>query len=86
MTYAIGESVRRFEGDDKVTGKAIYTGDLQIPGLICGKVLRSPVAHARIHGIDVSKAKSIPGVLAILTKENCTLVFHTSAQSSKINL
>lgn len=74
MTYAIGHSIRRFEGDDKVTGKAIYTGDLQIPGLICGKVLRSPVAHARIDGIDVSKAKCIPGVLAILTKENCNLV------------
>ena len=54
-----------------MTGQALYTGDLQIPGMIVGKVLRSPVAHARIQKIDWHNAAELPGVIAVLTRENC---------------
>jgi CO/xanthine dehydrogenase Mo-binding subunit len=52
---------------DKVTGRAIYGADVRLPGLLHGKVLRSPHAHARIRSIDVSAAAKLPGVRAIVT-------------------
>jgi CO/xanthine dehydrogenase Mo-binding subunit len=64
----VGTSVPRVDGADKVTGKAKYTGDLVIPGLIEGKFLRSPYAHARIISIDTSEAEALPGVVAVLTR------------------
>ena len=73
MAIAVGHSSHRTDGDNKVTGKALYTGDLQLPGLIYGKILRSPVAHARITSIDSAKAERMRGVLAVLTRENCDL-------------
>lgn len=71
MKPVIGQNIQRVDGQEKVTGKAIYTGDLKLPGLVDGKVLRSPLAHALIRRIDARKAESIPGVLAVLTRENC---------------
>ena len=68
---AVGENFNRVDGHGKVTGQALYTGDLQIPGVIVGKVLRSPVAHARIQKIDWQNAAELPGVIAVLTRENC---------------
>src|SRR3981081_1804217 len=50
-----------------VRGEGRYVGDIVLPGLAFGHVLRSPHAHARIRSIDVSKAKAAPGVLAVLT-------------------
>ncbi len=67
---AIGQNLHRIDGLEKVTGKGIYTGDLKVPGLIYGKVLRSCLPHARIRRIDPRKAESMPGVLAVLTREN----------------
>ena len=67
---AIGQNLHRIDGLDKVTGKGTYTGDLKIPGLIYGKVLRSCLPHARIRRIDPRKAEAMPGVLAVLTREN----------------
>jgi xanthine dehydrogenase molybdenum-binding subunit len=68
MTYnVIGTRPVRPDGTDKVTGRAIYGADVQLPGLVHGKVLRSPHAHARIKAIDVSQALAIPGVLAVVT-------------------
>jgi CO/xanthine dehydrogenase Mo-binding subunit len=58
----IGTSPVRPDGVDKVTGRAQYGADLNLPNQIYGKVLRSPHAHARIKSIDVSKALAIPGV------------------------
>lgn len=52
---------------EKVTGEAIYTPDLVIPGMLHGKLLRSPHAHARIRGIDASAALAIPGVACVVT-------------------
>ena len=71
MASAVGENIERVDGYGKVTGKAAYTGDLSIPGMLHGKVLRSPHAHARVVRINGSKAEQIPGVMAVLTRENC---------------
>jgi len=73
----ITESVKRFkwvgtrpvrpDGVPKVTGRALYGADLKLPGMIYGKVLRSPHAHARIKSIDTSAAEALPGVKAVMT-------------------
>ncbi|HEY2986548.1 MAG TPA: xanthine dehydrogenase family protein molybdopterin-binding subunit [Candidatus Binatia bacterium] len=70
MTSPIGQNVPRADGKDKVTGAAVYTGDMKLPGMLYGKVLRSPLPHAIIRHIDSAKAEAIPGVLAVLTREN----------------
>ncbi|MBX3707480.1 MAG: xanthine dehydrogenase family protein molybdopterin-binding subunit [Pseudomonadales bacterium] len=63
----IGTSPIRPDGVDKVTGRAQYGADLNLPNQIYGKVLRSPHAHARILGIDTSRARAMPGVFAVIT-------------------
>ena len=63
----VGKPTTRVEGPEKVTGKALYPSDIAIEGTIWGKVLRSPLPHARILSIDTSKAKALPGVHAVLT-------------------
>src|SRR5262245_51663096 len=70
MMFAVATSLQRVDGVEKVTGQAIYAGDLRLPGMVYAKVLRSPVAHAKIRRIDASKASALPGVLAVLTREN----------------
>ncbi|HSC40729.1 MAG TPA: xanthine dehydrogenase family protein molybdopterin-binding subunit [Candidatus Binatia bacterium] len=69
---SIGISVPRVDGIEKVTGAAKFTGDLAIPGMLEAKVLRSPVPHALIDSIDISKAQSRSGVVAILTRDDLT--------------
>ena len=66
----VGQNVPRVDGIDKVTGKAKFTGDLMVPGMLYGKILRSPYPHARIIGIDASGAKAHDGVAAVLTAED----------------
>ena len=67
-TYSvIGQPVTRGEGPDKVSGRALYAADVQRPGMLWGKVLRSPFPHARIVNIDTSRARRMPGVHAIVT-------------------
>ena len=63
----IGTRPIRHDGVDKVTGRAVYGADVQLPGLLHGKILRSPHAHARIRSIDVSRAAVHPGVKAVMT-------------------
>ena len=63
----IGTRPVRPDGADKVTGRAIYGADMRLTGMLHGKVLRSPHAHARIKSIDTSKAKALPGVKAVVT-------------------
>lgn len=63
----IGTRPIRHDGLDKVTGRAQYGADIQLAGLLHGRVLRSPHAHARIKKIDVSAAAKVPGVEAIVT-------------------
>ena len=63
----VGTRPIRHDGVDKVTGRARYGADIDMPGLIHGKVLRSPHPHARIRSIDTSKAEALPGVRAVVT-------------------
>jgi xanthine dehydrogenase YagR molybdenum-binding subunit len=65
----VGKRLPRIEGPEKVTGEAKYTLDYtpkDLPGLLYGKILRSPYPHARVEKIDASKAQALPGVKAVL--------------------
>ena len=63
----IGTRPIRHDGVDKVTGRARYGADISLPGMLHGKVLRSPHAHARVKSIDASAALALPGVKAVVT-------------------
>ena len=63
----LGKRPVRHDGADKVTGKAIYTADIQLPNMAHGAIVRSPHAHARVRSIDASEAMTIPGVFAVVT-------------------
>lgn len=63
----VGTRPIRHDGYDKVTGKALYGADMNLPGMLHGKVLRSPHAHANIKSIDTSKAEAHPEVRAVIT-------------------
>jgi CO/xanthine dehydrogenase Mo-binding subunit len=63
----VGKASSRVDGAAKVSGKAVYTADRSFERMVWGKALRSPLPHARIDHIDASKAKRVPGVLAVLT-------------------
>ncbi len=69
-TSPVGKSVPRIDARQKVTGEAVYVFDLRFPGMLAGKMLRSPHAHARIVKIDTSKAEKLPGVRAVVTAED----------------
>ncbi|HUU94631.1 MAG TPA: molybdopterin cofactor-binding domain-containing protein [Phycisphaerae bacterium] len=64
---SVGVSIPRVDAADKVTGRAQYTADIHLPNMIHGKILGSPIAHGRIKRIDVSQAKALPGVVAVVT-------------------
>ena len=66
----IGKDVPRTDARAKATGAALYTDDLKLPGMLYGKILRSPVAHARIARIDTGRALSLSGVKAVITGED----------------
>nr|MBA3429526.1 xanthine dehydrogenase subunit D [Actinomycetota bacterium] len=66
----VGDPVRRSDGIPKVTGEFAYSSDLFAAGMLWGKTVRSPHAHARITDIDVSEAARLPGVHAVLTHED----------------
>jgi len=67
---AVGVSLERIDGAEKIAGRAVYAGDLRLPGMAYAKVLRSTVPHARIRRIDCAKARAMPGVLGVLTRDN----------------
>ncbi|MBI4498307.1 MAG: xanthine dehydrogenase family protein molybdopterin-binding subunit [Chloroflexi bacterium] len=66
----VGTRPIRHDGTDKVTGRALYGGDFRLPGMLYGKILRSPHAHARIRAIDTSAAEALPGVRAVVTAKD----------------
>lgn len=66
----IGSRPPRVDARSKVTGQAHYAPDINLPGMLHGKVLRSPHAHARITRLDVSKAAALPGVHAVITADD----------------
>jgi len=71
VNRAVGDSVRRKEAWDKVTGKAKYADDLPAVGMLSARLLTSPCAHARILKIDVSEALAAKGVKAVVTGADC---------------
>lgn len=71
----IGQDIARIDAIEKVTGTALYTGDLKLPGMLYARLLKSPYAHAKIVCIDTSEAEKLPGVRAILTGEEAPYRF-----------
>ena len=63
----VGIPTPRVEGEQKVTGRAVYALDVVRPGMLWVKLLRSPLPHARIKRIDIGKARELPGVHAVIT-------------------
>lgn len=72
----IGKSVPRKDGIEKATGRALYTVDMMLPGMLWGKILRSPYPHARILDIDTSRAERLVGVKAIITGKDTLGIKH----------
>ena len=66
-TGAVGQRIPKLDAVDKVTGRAVYIQDLQVPGMLHGKILRSKFPHARIVRLDTSRAKKLLGVRAVIT-------------------
>ncbi len=72
---SVGVRTPLIDGVDKVTGKAKYTADLPAVGALCGRILRSPLPHARIVSIDTSQAEALEGVVAVCTGDDCRVPF-----------
>ena len=70
----VGTRPMRHDAYDKVTGAAKFGADINITGMLTGKILRSPHAHARIRSIDTSKAEALPGVLAVATSKDFPVI------------
>jgi CO/xanthine dehydrogenase Mo-binding subunit len=70
MERIVGSPITRVDALEKVRGAAVYGADVKLPGMVYGVVLRSPHAHARIVSIDVSGARALPGVRAVVTGED----------------
>ena len=66
----VGVSIPRVDAADKVTGRAQYTADINLPNMIHGKILGSSIAHGRVKRVDVSKARALDGVLAVITGDD----------------
>jgi 4-hydroxybenzoyl-CoA reductase alpha subunit len=69
----IGSSVPRIDAVEKVTGRAVYGPDLKLPGMLQGKVLRSPLPHARVLHVDISRAERLRGVKAVATGKDLSV-------------
>jgi CO/xanthine dehydrogenase Mo-binding subunit len=74
-TRYVGKSVPRVDGLEKVTGRAVYSVDVDMPGMLHGAVVRSPHAHARILGIHTAEAEKVPGVKAVVTGKDVPYTF-----------
>jgi 4-hydroxybenzoyl-CoA reductase subunit alpha len=70
-----GQRIPLVDGIEKVTGRARYTADLFAPEAYAGRILRSPYAHAEIVRVDVAAALELPGVIAVVTGEDCDLPY-----------
>ena len=66
----VGQATARVDGPAKVTGQSQYSADVDLPGMLRGKILRSPYPHARILSIDTSAAEALPGVHAVITGQD----------------
>jgi len=78
-SHVVGRNVRKVDGVSLVSGAPVFTADIELPGMLYGKILPSPHAHARILRIDAGRAKALPGVHAVLTYQDVPRVAHTTA-------
>ena len=78
----VGKSATKVDAVKLAQGKPAFTDDVSCAGMLIGKILHSPVAHARIKCIDVSKARALPGVAAVLTYQDIPRVVHSTAGQS----
>jgi carbon-monoxide dehydrogenase large subunit len=67
MVQLVGEAARKHDGDEYLTGRAQYVGDVVVPGTTHAVLVRSPHAHARITAVDTTAAEALPGVVAVVT-------------------
>jgi putative selenate reductase molybdopterin-binding subunit len=67
-------TISRQDAHERVSGKAVYTRDVSLPGMLCAKILTSPYAHAKIVRIDTRKARALPGVRDILQYDDADIV------------
>src|SRR5207237_6905069 len=74
-THNIGDYVPMVDGPEKVSGRAKYTADLVAPGMLAGRIYRSPYAHGEILAVDIAEALRLPGVVAIVTGADCDKTF-----------
>src|ERR687893_2606957 len=70
----VGKPIRRREDPKLMTGGGSFLDDIRLPGMSHAAILRSPVAHARIRGIDTSRAKTLPGVIGVFMGEDLSEV------------
>ena len=73
--HNIGSYVPMIDGPEKVSGRAKYTADILAPGMLAGRIYRSPYSHAEILAVDVTEALKVPGVVAIATGADCDKTF-----------
>ena len=81
--HTVNHSTPRIDAVQRVTGRATYTGDVQLPRLLYARVLRSPHPHARITRIDTSRALALAGVRHVITHENCRVVWSSGDTRNK---
>src|SRR5580704_13841415 len=74
-THTIGAHVPMVDGPEKVSGRAKYTADILAPGMLAGRIYRSPYSHAEILAVDISEASKLPGVRAIVIGADCDKTF-----------
>ncbi len=79
----VGTRPIRHDGVDKVTGRANFGADFSLPGMLHGKVLRSPFAHARIRSIDVAPALALEGVKVAITGADLPEIPHESGAGAE---
>ena len=82
----VGTRPIRHDGVEKVTGRANFGADLALPGMLQGKILRSPHAHARIARIDTSRAQALEGVKAVVTAEDLPEIDPAASEGGFVNL
>ncbi len=78
-TKVVGKSVAKVDGMSHATGRALFTDDIYMPGMLYGKILASPHAHGRIKNIDTSRVEALDGVKAVLIYRDVPRIIHTKA-------
>ena len=79
----VGKRTTRIDAYERVTGQAKYAKDVQLPGMLYSRVLRSPHPHARILSIDTSKAEHFPGVRSIIDHNNAKVRWSSGSRTAK---